>query len=359
VWRTPDRRVLRVAALLVLASLTAGCPPTLSRPHSLAAERALAAGDRASHHGRVGEAVDAYRDAAQQADRRVDREEALYRLARVFMRAHRYAGAVMVLDRIAAARPVSRRTVRALYDASRLRIEHLGERAQGVAGLTEVATHHGDSGLAARALYHLLALRRAQSDASALRWLAELEPQVAGSDLHDDVLMAHARLALELHDTPAARRSFERIVAEHPYPQGHRWDEALIALSALDREAHQPEAAIARLRQLTLRHDTTSLVGSYTLPAFAQAQLELAHIYRDDMHDADAAAAEYARLIADYPRSLLRDDALLEWAQMELDGGNPDAGCARLERLLSEFEVGRARRRAQTRLEADCATGTD
>ncbi|NCQ62192.1 MAG: hypothetical protein GW913_16170, partial [Myxococcales bacterium] len=159
---------------LLGALLLAGCPPTLSRPHSIEAERALATGDRHAHYGRVAEAVDAYRLAARLADRRVDRDEALYRLAQVFGHAGRYEGAVMVLDRIAARRPMSRRTVRALYDGSLLRLTKLHQREAGLAGLLRVATEYGDSGLAGRAFFHLLEAQRDAGDAQALAWLRQL-----------------------------------------------------------------------------------------------------------------------------------------------------------------------------------------
>lgn len=340
---------MRLALLGCLLAALAGCPPTLSRPRSPAFEDALAEGERHHLHGRYGEAADAWARAAEEADRRVDRDEALYRRSRALRRAERYAEAVAALDAIVATRPPSRRTARALLDASRLRLQHLGERDAAREGFLRIAREFSEQGPAGRALYWLL--RMDEQDGGGAAVLARLdaligEPALVASPLGDDLLAKAGEVRLESGDRAGARRALERLVAEHPYPRGHRWDDAIVRLAEMDVEDGQPARAVERLEAMLERSETTTVVGSYTLPTFAQAQLTIARIQRDHLRDPGAAAASFRAVADDFPTSLLRDDALLELAEMQWEQGQRDDACDLFDRIVEDFELGRARRRA-------------
>ncbi len=334
--------------------LLAGCPPTLSRPGSPAFETRLAYGEREMRHGRFAAAEVAFAEAAAVARRRVDRDEALYRRSRALRRSRRFAEAVEVLEKIAARRPPSRRTARALFDAARLRDEHLGETELAVAGYARVVREHSNEGPASRALALWLAHARGRSPTQALSLVTSLEAELAGTDLGDDLLMAEHGLRLEVGDRAGARDALERIVRAYPYPQGHRWDEALLRLADMELEDSRPLRAIGWLEELLQRAETTTLVGSYTLPAFPLAQLRIARIHRDFTGDTEAARRAFRDVARNFPDSRLRDDATVELGELLLDHGDTVGGCQLLRAALREFEVGSARRRALRRVTSDC-----
>ena len=338
--------------------LLMACPPTLSRPHSPAYRDHLAIGERHMRHGRYEESAREFALAAEEAKRRVDLDEALYRQSRALKRAERFAEAVEVLDRIAARRPVSRRTARAILDASLLRYERLDRQDEALAGLERIIRRHSDEGPAARALILIVAHHRERSTDAALQVVVDLGGDLSTTDLGDDLLAMEAELRLEAEDRPGARRALERIVEEHPYPQGHRWDDAIERLAEMDVEDGNAEQAIERLEAMLERAESTTMVGSYTLPAFPRAQLRIARLHRDALHDYDAAEDAFDAVYDDFPDSTLRDDARVELGEMLLDQGEQRRGCRILRDAIEEFEVGRARRRAEQRLARSCQSNT-
>lgn len=314
----------------------------------------MAQAGRHHHHGRMREAAQAYGQAARHAERRVDRDEALYRQAKVLERAGEHARAVAILDEVAARRPVSRRTVRALFDASKLRVE-LGRRDEGLAGYRQLVRAHPEDGLASRALFLLLADFERRDDADgALAFLEQLDREVGRSTLGDDVLAHRADLLLARGDREGAKRALERIVAEHPYPHGQRWDDALTRLADLAGEDGDWPAAVRYLERMLAVHEWTSAPGSYTLPSFPEARLRVARIHRDHLRDPAAARASFVATYEEFPTSRVRDDAMVELGEMLLDGGDRVEGCGILKDAVEEFEVGSARRRAAARIGRDC-----
>lgn len=305
-------------------------------------------------HGRYAESASEFALAAEEADRRVDRDEALYRQSRALKRAERWADAVEVLDRIAARRPPSRRTTRAILDASLLRYERLDQRSEALAGFERIVRRHSDEGPAARALVLIVAHHRERSIEDALQVVVDLRAELARTDLGDDLLAMEADLRLESGDRAGARRALERIVEEHPYPQGHRWDDAIEQLAEMDVEDGNAPRAIERLEAMLERAEGTTMVGSYTLPAFPRAQLRIARLQRDALNDYDAAEDAFEAVYDDFPESTLRDDARVELGEMLLEQGELTRGCRILRQAVEEFEVGRARRRASTRVEREC-----
>lgn len=300
------------------------------------------------------EAAAAYGDAAAHAERRVDRDEAMYRQAKSLERAGEGRRALAILDEVARGRPVSRRTARALFDASRLRIE-LGERDAGLDGLRRVVIEHPEHGLASRSMWLVLDAYRSDDDPDgALAFLARVEAELADTSLADDVLAHRAELLLARGDRPGAKRALLRIVEEHPYPQGARWDDALVSLADLAQEEGDHTGAIRWLERIVAMHEDTDRPGSYTLPSMPEAQIRIARIYRDDLRDLDAAARAFELTYDEYPTSTVRDDALVELGEMLLEAGDRSRACELFEDAVEEFEVGRARRRAAEKLAREC-----
>lgn len=345
------------ALVLLLPLLLSACPPTLSRSRSPAFDARLAQAERDAHHGRDDEAAAGFGEAAELAERRVDRDEARYRQARTLVDAGQEVEALVILDAIAAAQPPSRRTVRALFDASKLRTE--SDAAGAEAGFLRVVREHPESGVAGRALHWLL---RGDTPAAVLARLAPLDAEVGETSLGDDILMRMHDAHVELEDLASARQDLERLVERHPYPHGERWDDAILLLAAMDLEAQEPDQARERLERMLERAESTHLSGSYTLPGFPKAHLLIAQIHRDaaqgthaDPARRDDADRWYRTLEDNFPTSLLRDDAAVERAFMWLDAGESERGCEILTDALEEFEVGHARRLGAQRHARDCS----
>ncbi|MCC6875478.1 MAG: tetratricopeptide repeat protein [Sandaracinaceae bacterium] len=336
-----------------LAILVASCVPTLSAPRGEAHLSALRDARRHFHHGRFDEAAASFALAASAAERRVDRDEALYAQARSLLRLDRRREALAILDEVAARRPVSRRTARALFDSALVRLE-LGEAERADSDLERVVRHYPDDGPASRALWYLLRARENQSPQERLRFLSRLYDEVGQHDVGDDLLDAEADLFLEIGDRAGAVAALERLVREHAYPHGQRWDDALVRLADLAQEDGDHERAIALLTRLLEPHQRELPPGTTTLPTMPAARLRIARIYRDRLHDPVRAAHHFEGVTTQFPESLLRDDALFELGEMWLDGGRRVEGCAMLARVVREFEVGHARRLARERHERDC-----
>ena len=226
------------------------------------------------------------------------------------------------------------------------------ERREGLAGLYQLVLGYPDSALASRALVVLV--REIAPPESALRFLDQLYAHLGDSDLGDDVLDITANVAIEIGDRARATAALERIVADHPYPRGQRWDDALWRLADLAEADGEPARAAAYLVDMLSVAEATSAPGSYTRPRFPEAQIRLARLYHRDLGDEAAAREAYRAAYEDFPTSRYRDDALVEHGEMLLELGLGRDGCRLLAQAVEEFDVGSARRRAARRLASGC-----
>lgn len=335
--------------------LFAGCVPTISEPRSPEHVQALAEGERHMGHGRHEEAAESFALAAEEAERRVDLDEALYRQTRALIELERYDEAIAILQEVADRRPVSRRTGRAMFEIALIRLDHMQQTEQAMQDFERVMREASDDGLGSRSLYYILRDYESKADsAGAIAFCDRLLVDLGNTTLGDDLLRAKANLQLLTGDRTGARASLEEIVRRYPYPYGQRWDDAIVTLAEMDVEDGQPRQAIERLEALVFRNEETNLVGSYTLPSMPRAQMRIAEIYRDELHELEAASDAYEHLLRRFPRSNLRDDALYQAGIMWLGANEKRRGCRFLERVVDDFEVGHPRRMASERIETDC-----
>jgi tetratricopeptide (TPR) repeat protein len=345
-----------VCALAGVLTWSVGCyAPTLSKPQGKTHLDALADAQRHQHHGRLPQAADSYGRAADAAERRVDRDEARYRESRARARMGDYPGAIAICDELGASPTIARRTLRARLDAARYRLM-LGEIARAEHDLRALIVAEPESAAARSALRILV---RSQVDANddkaqALGYLRDLRRDVERSGLGEVLMNLEAALLIGLERKQEARALLERQVTRYPYPGGRRWDDALWQLADLALEESDPRAAIAYLKQMIAVHERSWIIGSYTRPLFSKAALRIARIYRDELADAEAAIDAYATLRSEFPRSLVRDDAFLEEAELRIARGQRARGCDLLAELLEAHEVGSARRRAEARIATTC-----
>lgn len=346
-------------SLLLLAVLASGCAaPTLSKPRGAAHLSALAEAESHQHAGRYAEASEAYLHAAESAERRVDRDESLYRQSRVLARAGDLAQAIAILDQLGASQTIARRTLRARLDAARyrLQLEDAAQIERAEHDLRTLVEEHPESG-AARGALRVLVQRHVdsvESDEQALAYTHALRAELDRSPLAEVLMSLEAGLLVRLDRKDEARTLLEELVARYPYPQGSHWDEALWQLADLALERGEPQQAIAHLKQMVAANESSFVLGSYTRALFPKAALRIARIYRDELDDAEAAIDAYADVRGEFPRSLVCDDALAEEAELRIARGQRGRGCALLEELVRTHEVGSARRRAETRLASDC-----
>lgn len=339
--------------MLALAALP-GCPPTLSSERGDRYLDAMAAADRDHVAGRDEAAIEDWRQAADAAERRVDRDEAEHRAALSLRREGRLDEALALFSAIAARRPISRRTVRAMWEVTRIQMEQ-GHRDEALAGLRTIVFEHAGDGQASRSLRTLVAeLRAHEGDEAAIALLVELDARVRTTDLGDDVLTDLAQIYRDHDRRQEARALYERIVAEHGYPRGQRWDDTFMRLADMAQEDGDHEAAVRYLERMIDPHALGLPPGSYTLPHMPDAAMRIAHILRDEIHDVDRAAAAFRRMHDAFPTSLLRDDALVEMGEMLLDAGRHDEGCHALEQAIAETAVSSAVTRARERHRAGC-----
>lgn len=347
-------RRLRLLSLLPLLLLV-GCPAVLSQPRGEEHIAAMQQGEAALTHHRDEEAVTAFATAARTAERRVDRDEAEFEEAQALERLGRYDEALVLLDRVGNREPNLRRTARAIYDAARIRLELLNQREPAMQGFERVVREHPEDGLENISIRRLVDDYEARGDLDgAIALLDRLYGDVGSTRAGDDLLRAKADLQLAKGDRAGARATLEKLVAEHPYPYGHSWDNALMKLAEMDLEDGNPRAAIERYETIVSVNEETNLVGSYTLPTMPEAQIRIARIYRDQLSDRDAASRAYDDVGERFPRSTLRDDAQYEAGVMWLDAHETRRGCRYLSHVVADFEVGHARRQAIARMRTDC-----
>jgi len=345
---------MRWQTIAAVCALLPGCPPTLSSERGDHYLDAMAAADRDHVAGRDDAAIADWRQAADAAERRVDRDEAEHRAALSLRREGRLDEALALFSEIAARRPISRRTVRAMWEVTRIQMEQ-GRRDEALSGLRAIVLEHADDGQASRALRTLMAeLRPHEGDDAASALLNELDARVRATDLGDDVLTDLAQIERDHGRRDEARAHYERIVVEHPYPRGQRWDDTFMRLADMAEEEGDHEGAIRYLERMIEPHALGLPPGSYTLPHMPEGAIRIARILRDEVHDVDRAAAAFRRAHDGFPTSLLRDDCLVEMGEMFLDAGRRDEGCRALEQAISETEVSAAVTRARSRHQASC-----
>jgi tetratricopeptide (TPR) repeat protein len=347
---------LSIAGAVMLLALTSGClAPTLSKPRGTDHLDALSEAREHQHSGRFQQASEAYYRAAETAERKVDKDEALYRQSRVLARMGDLPQAIAICDQLGAEQVVARRTLRCRLDAARYRLL-VGEEERADADLRKLVGDEPESAAARGALRILVArhVDGVEDKEQALTYLRELRHEIKPSSLGEPIMSAEAELLLQLGRKDEAKETLERQIERYPYPQGRRWDDALWQLADLALENENPKGAIAYLKKMISVHEYSVILGSYTRPKMSKAALRIARIYRDDLRDNDAAMEAYEEVRSEFPRSIVVDDALAEEAELRLAEGDRARGCDLLRELMAAHEVGSARRKAERRVATEC-----
>ncbi|MDB4986211.1 MAG: hypothetical protein JWN04_1389 [Myxococcaceae bacterium] len=346
----------RLSLALALGLLAQGCiAPTISKPRGTVYLDNLTEAAAHQHHGRLKEAAESYQKAADTAERKVDKDEALYRESRTLARMGNYPEAIAICDALGAETTVARRTLRARLDAARYRLL-TGEADKADNDLMTLIIDEPESSAARSALRMLAVIHvdEVEDKEEALSWLRQMRNDVISSTLGEPLMSAEAQLLLQLGRKEEAKIVLERQVERYPYPEGSRWDDALWQLADIALENENPKAAIGYLKQMVSKHEYSIIIGSYTRPLMSKAALRIARIYRDDLRDNDAAVDAYEVVRSEFPRSIVVDDSLAEEAELRLAQGDKSKGCDLLRELMEKHEVGSARHRAESRIASQC-----
>ena len=90
------------------------------------------------------------------------------------------------------------------------------------------------------------------------------------------------------------------------------------------------------MQRLLSEKEGASFVGSYQRGRYAEGQLLVARIYRDELHDAARARRELRKVWLEHPSSRLVDDALFEEALLARRAGDQEGTCAPLQIIASK-----------------------
>ena len=322
---------------LLLGLIFWACAPTL--PPAYMQARDAAEGAYASGH--FAAAAEHWLGAAQSADTARDRNDARYRAAASYERAGDLARARELYAQLANGR--SDRAPRATFALADLQIR-AGDEAAGNAALEAAARKYPSSGVANLALRrYFAALAEHGGDQAVLDYIERVEPALDHSELAEQLLYERARRLQALGALERARDAYLVVADRFPYPHGAYWDDALFRGADCELGLGQPARAIALLQRMLAAREASHLSGSYERPRFADAAYRVAELYRDQLHEPEAARRAFHGVFVEYPSSTLRDDALWQealLARQAVSNGN-SAACAPLATLVQQLPESR------------------
>ncbi|MEZ4371696.1 MAG: tetratricopeptide repeat protein [Polyangiaceae bacterium] len=328
-------RAATLLALLAVGALPAlaACAPSFSD----AFERERAAAIRTYGAGRYVEAAQHWEQVAKEAPNKSQRYEALYRAAVSYKRGKRASEARALYERILKEAPDTSRAPRAAYDLADLDIEG-GKDSAGFKALEQVLERYPDASTGPSALNrYLVWLEDQQGDAAAKAWLESRIPRQEATELGQYLHYAYAKLLANMGDKPGALKRYLLVADKYPYPKGALWDDSLFHAAELEEELGNPQGAVKHLKRMLKEREPSSLSGSYERPRYSESQYKLALLYRDDLHQPQAAIREFERLRKDFPTSILRDDAAWQEAKLRLERNDTSGACSAMRWLRDEI----------------------
>jgi tetratricopeptide (TPR) repeat protein len=302
------------------------CAPDRGAVYPVAMVRAEQA--EARHDYRAAEA--AYAEAARGAKVERDAAHARFLAACTLDEAGDVAAALAAFKVIADAAPPEEHSADAAYRAASLRIRTGDPR--GWKDMEEAVVRFPTSGIARPAFVRLLRHLRETGAVDALR---ALEPRLVETERGEELDYEIARALADAGRTSEARDELLNVAAKWPYPKGLLFDDALYRASELDEALGRYGEAIDDLEKMLGARESSLLVGSYERPRYDAAQLRIADLYEQRLHDDVRARAALHELYADFPTSLLRDQALFREA--ELTGTEGGRRCELLALLVHDF----------------------
>lgn len=323
---------MKAASWLLLLLLLLGCGSPAPAAYASENEQAQAARRRGDHLA----AAEHYERAASAASKSRDAEEARYRAADAYARGGSPERARAIYERLAAQGDADRRE-RADFALAELELD-AGHEREGQALLADAIRRHPSSGLSRRALErHLDYLRAQGGHAAVLAFLKAEQASLFSSELAEAAAYRKARELDEAGQAAEARDAYLDCAGRFPYPTGAYWDDALYRAAEKELALGAPARALAHLGRLLAQREGASFVGSYQRGRYAEGQLLIARIYRDQLHDQPRARRELRKVWSNHPTSRLVDDALFEEALLARQAGDRAGTCAPLEIIINKL----------------------
>lgn len=312
----------------------AACAPQLPPAYVQARDAA----ESAYSKGRFAEAAERWLHAADRANSARDRSDARYRAAASYERAGRIDEARKWYALLASGK--SERAPRATFALADLRLKS-GETEAGLADIEAAIRKYPTSAIAALALRrYFTALAEQGGDRAVLDYVQRVEPELAGTDLGEQLAYERARRLESLGALRDAAAAYVTVADRYPYPYGAYWDDALLRGAECERRRGAAEQAIGLLERMLHARESARLSGSYERPHFADAAYRLAELYRDARHDPLAARRAFRGVFLEYPTSTLRDDALWQEALLARKDSEPLA-CEPMQLLSGQLPESR------------------
>jgi len=245
----------------------------------------------------------------------------------------------------------------AVYRAGKIRLD-LGQDVRGYELLWRAVTDYPDAPAADYALRDVLIDGRSRDPRQLYQVLGQLAERLDDTEIGDNLVYSMADLARAELGVPATALSLYDRIAD-TWPKGALFDDALWHGAALARAAGNATGAVRRYRRLLATREVAWFNGSYNSEWFDNSWLAMGVTLRDDLRDYPGALKALRRIPADYPRSILLDDAMWERAVTRQRMGDGAGACKTLATLLerwpdSKYELERAPR---LRERLGCARG--
>jgi hypothetical protein len=183
----------------------------------------------------------------------------------------------------------------------------------------------------------------AEGEGVVLAQLDQWRKTLAGTDLEQQVKVERGRSLVRSGKLREARQQLVEAAREHPYPKGSLTDDALLQAAEISVDLQAYEQAIADLRELLAARELAA-GGSYERPLYPVAQMRIARLYRDRLHDRKAALRELRIMYTEHAESILADDAMWEAALLSRELGDQDEVCDLAEDLRDREPPSRYRR---------------
>lgn len=328
----------RLGALALGLTAGAGCgAPAAAESYLLA----MAEGGRAYNAGRYQEAARAFARAESEATRVKDRDEAIFLRARMAERQGHWDEAAELYRHLVQVSADGPRAVRAIFELAENEIAH-GEQARGWEALRAALLRYPNHGSARRALKRVAEhLGETEGEPAARRFLAQSQTTFAGTEAESQARYENAK-SLEREGLLAeARDEYAALAQAHPYPLGSLTDDSLWRAALIEEQLGRYPQAVALLEQMIAPAERGITGASYERPRFPNAQLRIARLYRDHLHDDEAARRAFHRMLERHPEAAATDDALWQEALLAKKAGDDDDVCALMRTLKDDYPSSR------------------
>lgn len=224
------------------------------------------------------------------------------------------------------------RYIRACYDRCRVLFELPDEASalQCASGFVNAHPNHGLAPAMARTIGRTWKLdARYEEGAHAMGVIAA---SVAGKDVWDSIVYEQARLYRYAGRRDSEEATLMKIV-DHGRWGSQLWDNAIWRVIAIANEKQNMEREEELLLQMLAAKENSRWIASYNSPYYDDALFRLGEIYIS-RNELERAFSVFKRL-SGYDTSRLRDDAILQCAQIRKRMANMEAACDEL-RMLTE-----------------------